>query len=197
MQEVTISDKLIITDDNGKPTEIWDGQQAPEATKMPKPLETDAPFVRNKKTGVVFPATNSIILHSDLVEPCYNLAGSTNPEDLEVPKASPRLLAKVEEAAKPRDVVADTATIVAAVLDQLGLLPNVRATAMAKAEQITKEVVEADDSSATQQEEAPKTAPPKKPVTGKKGAKQPAKTEVEAVVDPEESSGSWSELEGI
>lgn len=124
---------------DGKPEEIYDGMRAPEATKMPEPLVTDAPFVRNKKTGVVFPANIEFLQHSDLVEPCYNLEGSTNPNDLRVPKAQPRLIKRVEEAEKPRDVVADTAAVVAAVLQQLGIVDKIKAPIAPVVEQVLSE----------------------------------------------------------
>lgn len=51
------------------------------ATKMPKRITGQFPYLMEIRTGVIHPFTESLAERSDLVVGCYNLDGSMDPND--------------------------------------------------------------------------------------------------------------------
>ena len=62
------------------------------ATKMPKRITGQFPYLMEIRTGVIHPFTESLAERSDLVVGCYNLDGSMDPNDAD-PYYDPQALA--------------------------------------------------------------------------------------------------------
>jgi hypothetical protein len=69
------------------------------ASKMPKRLAEQFPYLMEINTGFVHPYTEAMAARSDLVIGCYNLAGSRNPDDAD-PYYNPQALVMRNERAK-------------------------------------------------------------------------------------------------
>ena len=73
------------------------------ATKMPKRITGQFPYLMEIRTGVIHPFTESLAERSDLVVGCYNLDGSMDPNDADPyydPQAEAISAARREERAK-------------------------------------------------------------------------------------------------
>lgn len=58
-----------------------DLELAQMASKMPRPIEGNPPYLMEKATGYVHPYTAQMAERSDLVVACYTVDGSFDPED--------------------------------------------------------------------------------------------------------------------
>lgn len=70
------------------------------ANKMPKPLAGEFPYLMGIKDGVIYPYTAQMAARDDLVVGCYNLEGSTDPEDWERGYDPSAVASAAEERAK-------------------------------------------------------------------------------------------------
>lgn len=70
------------------------------ANKMPKSIEGEFPYLMGIKDGVIYPYTAQMAARNDLVVGCYNLEGSTDPEDWERGYDPSAVASAAEERAK-------------------------------------------------------------------------------------------------
>lgn len=140
------------------------------ATKMPKRITGQFPYLMEIRTGVIHPFTESLAERSDLVVGCYNLDGSMDPNDAD-PYYDPQALAMQGERLRRVNTVGPR-TVAEQKAAQAEAISAARREERAKAEAEFEERLarELAKRGATAAEEA-KPAAPQKPKSQSKKAK--------------------------
>lgn len=151
------------------------------ANKMPKPLAGEFPYLMGIKDGVIYPYTAQMAARDDLVVGCYNLEGSTDPEDWERGYDPSAVASAAEERAKR---IHETKGVSAAERKSWEAAERKRIRAEMEA-QIRAEILA--ESGASGEAPAPAPAAPAKKTTARKkatkAADKPSETTTNATVE--------------